>query len=320
MTKGKNFVIVNKVNFVHFSPMLQNISRLMETERVNIDNLNLLLILFIIEYAFFILVLILEGNQMDFSFSLEKIIKVVKRFFLLIIVFAVAFYALGYYITLKKTNVSYYSYTDLYIHTTSSSVEDYVKYMDSEARYVDTYLLTIDTYKFYEELRQQLPEKWRDKVSAGYLKGAVSPSIREESAIVRFSVYTNDPDLSKTIATTLSLYMDDYLFNNFRVNSVQVVESPRPPIPSVTQNRYFSIILAVVGILAGFSIGYIKEINDIRIRTVADIERYKIPVLGVVPAFSSSPVKKGKKYAYGGYDTYSNASAKLEAADKKNKK
>ncbi len=257
---------------------------------------------------------------MDFSFSLEKIIKVVKRFFLLIIVFAIAFYALGYYITIKKTNVSYYSYTDLYIHTTSSSVEDYVKYMDSEAKYVDTYLLTIDTFKFYEELRQQLPEKWRDKVTASYLKGCVSPAVRDESAIVRFSVFTYSPDLTKEVATTLSLYMDDYLFNNFRVNSVQVVESPRPPIPSVTKNRYLSLILSVVGAITAFGIGYVKEIQDIRIRTIADMDRYKIPVLGVVPSFSSAPVKKGKKYAYGGYGTYSDESSKIEEMDKKNKK
>ena len=71
---------------------------------------------------------------MNISFSLETIIKVIKRFFLLMLVFAIGFYALGYYLTKRSTSVSYYSYTELYIHTISSSVEDYTKYIAAEAQ------------------------------------------------------------------------------------------------------------------------------------------------------------------------------------------
>lgn len=247
------------------------------------------------------------GKKMNLSFSVETIVKVVKRFLPLIIVFAIGFYSLGYYLTKRSTSVSYYSYTELYIHTVATGVEDYTQYIAAEGSYVDTYLLTINTYKFYEELRQQLPEKWRDSVTAGYLKSCVSPSKKGESAIIRFSVYTYSAELTYEITRTLSTYMDDYLFYNYRVNSVQVVEEPRPSTPSIYQNRYLALILAVVGIATAFIIGYVKELSDRRIKSVADVETFGIPILGVVPNFSSKPSRKSSSYAYSGYASYSHA-------------
>jgi capsular polysaccharide biosynthesis protein len=258
---------------------------------------------------------------MNLSFSVETIVKVVKRFFLLMIVFALLFYTLGHFLTKRSKSVSYYSYTDLYIHTIATGVDDYTKYIDSEAKYVDTYLLTINTYKFYEELRQQLPEKWRS-VSAGYLKSCVSPVKLSESAIIRFTVYSYDADLTAAITKTLSLYMDDYLFNNYRVNSVQIVEDPRPVSPSISQSRYLSLIFAALGIAIAFIIGYIQEIKDRTIRSVDDIGYIGLPVLGSVPSFTSKSVK-GARYAYSDYSS-SDRIVKDESSDakaeKKNKK
>ncbi len=248
---------------------------------------------------------------MDFSFSIEKILKVIKRFFLLMIVFAIAFYALGYYLAKRSTSVSYYSYTELYIHTIATNSDEYVKYIDSEAKYVDTYLLTIDTYKFYEELRQQLPEQWKEKVSAGYLKGCVSAAKRSDSAIIRFTVYTYSSDLTYAITQTLSTYMDDYLWNNYSLRSVQVVEEPRPPAASVSQNKSLSLLLAAIGAFFAFGFGYIKVMQDRRILSASDLEQYNLPTLGVVPTFDSKS-NKGGKYAYSGYSSYSNAADKIE--------
>ncbi|MBO7253880.1 MAG: hypothetical protein J6V36_01095 [Clostridia bacterium] len=249
---------------------------------------------------------------MDFSFSIDKILKVLKRFFLLMIVFAIVFYALGYYLTKRSTNISYYSYTELYIHTIATDSNEYVKYIETEARYVDTYLLTIDTYKFYEELRNQLPEQWKDKVTPGDLKGCVSATKRSDSAIIRFTVYTYSSELTFAITQTLSTYMDDYLWNNYSVKSVQIVEEPRPPATSVSQNKFLSLAMAVVGALIAFSFGYFKVLQDRRILSSDDLEQYEVPVLGVIPAFNSSGSKKGGKYAYSGYSSYSEMSNKIE--------
>ena len=259
---------------------------------------------------------------MNLSFSVETIVKVVKRFFLLMIVFALVFYTLGYALTKRSTSVSYYSYTDLYIHTIATGVDDYTKYIDSEAKYVDTYLLTINTYKFYEELRQQLPEKWRS-VSSGYLKSCVSPVKLSESAIIRFTVYSYDADLTAAITKTLSLYMDDYLFNNYRVNSVQIVEDPRPVAPSISQSRYLSLIFAVLGIVIAFIIGYIKELKDRTIRSIDDIGELGVPILGSVPSFTAKSVK-GTRYAYMDYSSseriVKNTNSDAKSAKKTGKK
>lgn len=252
---------------------------------------------------------------MNLSFSIDIIVKVIKRFFFLMLVCAILFYSIGHYLTKRSKSVSYYSYTELYIHTIASGVEDYTKYIDAEAKYVGTYLLTIDTYKFYEELRQQLPEEWKNKVTAGYLKSCVSPAIKSESAIVRFTVYTYDAELTYAITQTLSVYMDDYLFNNFRVNSVQIVEAPRPSAPSVSQSRNLSLVLAAVGICLAFAFGYFREIHDRSIKTVSDVEGFGVPVLGVIPNFSSKPSKKGQSYSYRGYEKYSKASFEAEETE-----
>ena len=249
---------------------------------------------------------------MDFSFSIDKIIKVIKRYFVLMVVAAIAFYSLGYYLTIRSTSVLYYSYTELYIHTIASDPDEYAKYIDTEGKYVDTYLLTINTYKFYEELREQLPEQWKKEVSSGYLKGCVSTAKRDESAIVRFSVTTDKAEKTLAITQTLSTYMDDYLYNNYRVKDIQLVEEPRPPVATVNQSSFLTWGCALVGILLTFVFGYIKVIQDRRISSSADIEEYEIPVLGVIPSFDSKPIKKGRKYAYGGYDTYSTASDRAE--------
>lgn len=253
---------------------------------------------------------------MNLSFSIDIIVKVVKRFFLLMIIAAIVLYAAGTYLAKRSTSVSYYSYTDLYIHTIASGVDDYTKFIDSEAKYVDTYLLTIDTYKFYEELRQQLPEEWKNKVSAGYLKSAVSPVKRAESAIIRFTVYTYNAELTSAITKTLSVYMDDYLFNNYRVNSVQVVEEPRPATASISQSRNLSLILAVLGVVIAFAFGYFKEIRDRSIKSVADAENFGVPVLGVIPDFSPKSHKRKSKNSYSGYEKYSKAAIDAEMQEK----
>lgn len=249
---------------------------------------------------------------MDFSFSIDKILKVLKRFFLLMIVFAIVFYALGYYLTKRTKSVSYYSYTELYIHTIATDSNEYVKYIETEAKYVDTYLLTIDTYKFYEELRGKLPEQWKDKVTSGYLKGCVSATKRSDSAIIRFTVYTYSSELTLAITQTLSTYMDDYLWNNYSVKSVQTVEEPRPPVESVSQNKFLSLAMAVLGALIAFGFGYVKVMQDRRIAVSNDLEQYEVPILGVIPSFDSSENKKGGKYAYSGYSSYSGASNRIE--------
>ena len=52
--------------------------------------------------------------------------------------------------------------------------------------------------------------------------------------------------------------------------------------------------------------------RDTRIKSVADLEAYGVPILGVVPAFNSKSSKKSGKYAYGGYESYSNAASSVE--------
>lgn len=289
---------------------------------------------------------------MNFSFSIEKALKVIKRFFLFIIIVAIAFYAVGYELAKRSTSVSYFSYTELYIHTLAEGVEDYSKYIESEAKYVDTYLLTINTYKFYSELSQELIKVWEKRVedgeltdeviktkygvdnfeklkaraSAGYLKGSVSTSKRAESAIVRFTVYTYSAALTRDVTTVLRDYIDDYLYQKFRVKNVEVVEDPRPAAASVSQSQNFSLILAAFGAIVTFLICYIKDSKDTRIRSISDLNLGGIPILGVVPSFDGKPSKRAGKYSYSGYDSYSRAASTQEDASspkssaKKNKK
>jgi hypothetical protein len=106
--------------------------------------------------------------------------------------------------------------------------------------------------------------------------------------------------------------MDDYLLRQFSVNSIQVVEDPRPAAASVSQNRYLSLILAVVGAVVAFAIGYILETRDTRIKNVQDLEAYGVPILGSVPSFDGKAPSKSKKYSYSGYDAYSDSAVKLE--------
>ncbi len=254
---------------------------------------------------------------MNLSFSFEKVVKVLKRFFVVMLLFAIAFYALGYYITLRSTSVSYSSYTELYIHTTSASAEEYAKYMETEAKYADTYLIILNTYTFYDGLRETLPEKWRENpnITSSYIKNCVSTEKRSDSAIVRFTVYTYDKELTEDITKALYPHVRSYLAT-FEVNSVDEIEAPRPVTPTVSKSKYLSLILATVGAVLAFLIGYIKEIRDIRIKAVSELEAYGVPVLGVVPSFDSKASKKMGKYSYSGYDAYYQASAKAEDKDK----
>ena len=106
--------------------------------------------------------------------------------------------------------------------------------------------------------------------------------------------------------------MDDYLFNNYRVNSVQVVEEPRPATASISQSRNLSLILAALGVVIAFAFGYFKEIRDRSIKTVSDAENFGVPILGVIPDFASKPLKRKTKNSYSGYEKYSRAAMEAE--------
>lgn len=172
------------------------------------------------------------------------------------------------------------------------SVGSYINMMTLAQRRVSTYIELMKTTAFYERIATVS--------GTGYTAGAVGSMLYfeqvENMGLFTITITGTDPAAIKAIGDALAQEMWPYIDSLQAYSSITVIEPaklPTHPLNDVTQSNCVKgfligalIAIAAIAVIAYFDT-HIKDENTLT-------ERYNIPVLGVIPNFSTITDKRGK--------------------------
>ncbi len=174
--------------------------------------------------------------------------------------------------------------------TDDISVGSYINMMTLSQRRVSTYIELMKTSSFYQRIA--------DVSGTGYTPGAVGSMLSfnqiEDLGLFTITITGTNPDAIKAIGDALCQELDSYINSVQAFSTITVIEPPyRPSIPinEALQGNCVKgfligsiLAIAVIAVIAFFD----THIKDEETLTT----RYNIPVLGVIPDFTSITGKK----------------------------
>ena len=225
------------------------------------------------------------------EFSIKLILQEwVKR--LWIIVLCAVIGLLGMFFYTKHTTVPVYT-TTMKVSTLSifgdndqmSTAGNYLNMLTLSQRRVATYLELMQTSAFYEQVAQTS--------GTGYTAGAVGSMLTfsevEDMGFFYIKVTGTDPDAIKLIADAVGQEMYPFIESLLPDTAVSVVEPPRRPSAPINDVAKSSavkggliatvLVMAIIAAITFFD-SHIKDEETLA-------SRYDIPILGVIPDFST---------------------------------
>lgn len=169
--------------------------------------------------------------------------------------------------------------------------------LDASQRMVGEYIQLLKSDLVLSDVQARLLEK-SHKLSVSRIRSALSMTAVEETALLRITATTGNPDLSKDICDALQECAPDHvrqvMLGIGHVTPVDVANRGTLKAPQTARN-------AVLGIILGFIISYafavLMYLMDNTVKDEKDLKaRFDVNVLGVVPNFESMEhTKKSSK-------------------------
>ncbi|MBE6677864.1 MAG: hypothetical protein E7597_03615 [Ruminococcaceae bacterium] len=238
------------------------------------------------------------------NFSLEKIIKLLRKNFLIIMAVALLFSAFMYYYKKNNTVPVYTAYTELYVNTVYKEDGSPSSNINAERNYVSTYIELLKTVKFSNHVYNNLSEADKKLTSPNGIYGALAIGQKNETEIIFVRVYSTNRNLAYNIAYAIESCTAEYLSSEFKVQGVEVVDYTRITGVSTVSYKRSVLIGFALGALFAFFVVFVKDLYDYRLRNSSEIkERYNLPILGTVPTFDSKATAGKSNYKY--YSKYS---------------
>ena len=241
-----------------------------------------------------------QNNIFDVLVFLGFLQKRVKLLIFGLLLGAVAGWALSTFVIHPK----YTSYVDLYITNNKKSETDSVEYNDINAaqKLASTYVVILQSNK----VTQSVLTKLNTQMTGQELLDVTKFTSIQNTEVLRISVETKDPQLTKDICDAYMYTAQNALDSVVGAGAVKVISEPllpdkpsSPSIPKFTAIGAFLGFMLMVG-LSFLSMKLNRPISDEKMLR----EQYSIPVLGSVPDFfqfakalgiSKKDVKKNQK-------------------------
>jgi len=170
--------------------------------------------------------------------------------------------------------------------------------MNYAMKMLDTYIEIFSTNEFNQTVADEINRKHATDVTASMVKNSITIKKVENTAMFSFSITTHDADLSYNIALALQ---DCVPASMEKTNKglVRASVEDRPLKATAATSRSYPkkcLIGAVAGIILAAAYVILRDLLDVRIKSEEELsERYRIPVLGSIPAFDSKSNSKSKE-------------------------
>ncbi len=234
---------------------------------------------------------------MDIDANVKKIVTLLLKKWKIIVLFALIGTLAAYFYTANFTTLTYsssveflataYDATQEFSDSTTQSVSNTSK-MNYAMKMLDTYLEIFKTNEFNQSVAEELNKKYSTNYSGSTVKGAVSISKIENTAMFRITVTTTDANLSYDIARQLEKSIPDVMdISNSGLVTAEVKDKAIKPTASESLNYPKKCLVGfIIGAALAAVYVVLRDLLDVRIRSSEElVERYEIPVLGSIPEF-----------------------------------
>ena len=165
----------------------------------------------------------------------------------------------------------------------------YAQYAQSMAK---TYIAILNDKDFYRDVAKKSDLGYKDQ----QLANMFSFNIVDETAVLEIKVQAHSPRDTKIIADAAAQVIPQRLKGVYEQATIKQVSGAREGTkvgPSLVRNTALGALLGAVVIVL---IIFLRDLLDTRIKTEEDlVERYDLPLLGLIPDFSTNTAKTRRK-------------------------
>jgi capsular exopolysaccharide synthesis family protein len=241
----------------------------------------------------------------EFEFKLIDVLDVLRKYYLIIIGCATVFTAISfifnYYVFAKVYGAS----TTLYVwksageataNNSSTAYRDIVFY----DRLINDYKQLIESKRVKRTVNELLMVKSsiyqtfkqeKDKKSIPY---TIIVSLKRNTRMIKISAQSPSPELACMAANSTAAIFIDTVKSMMQMDNIKILDVAEVPRFAIKPNKIRNVFIGfILGVCAGFGIGFILKLLDNTIKTPEEVTaHFKLPMLGMVPQFAI--VNKGK--------------------------
>lgn len=254
---------------------------------------------------------------MNLDPNIQRIITLLLKKWKLIALFAIIGTTIAglfttYFTTVTySSSVAFFSYAQDFnqdlidsLPSTQQQITSNTSKMNYALKMMGTYVELFKTNEFNQGVANELNKTYNTAYTAGQIKASTSFVTKENNAVFKVVVTTNDPELSYRIAHQLEESIPEKMENT---NNGLLQASVEDPALKAAAGSLGYPKKCMIGFLAGavLAAAYIilRDLLDIRVKSSDDLsEHYDIPVLGAIPEFefkNTSHTSKSTKITKG---------------------
>lgn len=242
----------------------------------------------------------LNGGETEIDL-LELLLVLKKRFFLIILITLLSG-ALGYARSVYLLTPKYESFFTAYVNNRSFNMD--VTYIDVSSSDVVASRYIANTYSQIITSRRVLLKAAENaglKFSAEELSAMVRVTVGSDTEILKVSVTTPDPQLSKQLAENI---MNASLISTSEIvegSSMCIIDEPFLPVSQCYPNNIRNAVIgAMLGFVCSCAVIVLIGFFDDKVKDEQSLEqKFNIPVIGTIPSYSTAVKSDKSYYGYG---------------------
>ena len=230
-------------------------------------------------------------NDME-QIDLKRIMEIIMERIVSIIVITLLFGLFSFGAS-KFIPPKYESYITMYINnqrsSSSATINGGEKVLASDItasqQLVPTYIEMIKSNNVLQAVLDKFSSKTGEELSLGALKNMIKASALSDTEILKVTVTSEDAAVASELANTIASVAPEKIQSFIEKSEVRIVDKAKTSTVPVSPNvRNNTILGALIGLVLSVSYIFLKELFDVRVKSVDDlIRRFPYPVLGSIP-------------------------------------
>lgn len=228
-----------------------------------------------------------ELEQIDIKRMIEVVLDRIVSVIVITIIFGIVSFLLSEFIIVPKYESTITMYVNNRRNSAESSSETRTMTSDLTASQmlVPTYIEMIKSNNVLQEVSDEIKEKTGEKFTVRKIKEMIKAEAVVNTEIISVSVKTEDSRMAREIANTIADVAPEKIQKFIELSDVRIIDrakiSTSPVSPNVRNN---TILGALLGFVLSISFILLREIFDVRVKTVDDLtSMFQYPVLGTIP-------------------------------------
>lgn len=227
------------------------------------------------------------------NITLEKITHTIKKNLIIMLAAAVLLFGCAFAYMKLFTAPSYYTSAKFYIKDTAAMTSTSPSDVNRTRLLAETFIQIFDSENFFEIVHGNLSPELAEKYSPRALRSASSFGIKNETEVIEVTFTSLTRADVEPVVNAILASIPKHLEIAYGECSCHIVDDPSDTHVSSSRTMIICTAFTAVGVVLLLFYFLIRDALDVHIRSAADIaERYGIPILGTIPEFDTTKLKK----------------------------